>query len=197
MSENARAIAFRSLRRSDFDLLASWLAEPLVARWWNHEWTPAAIERDFGAAVDGREPTEVHLASVEDRTFGLIQRYALDAYPEYVEELSTVISVPPGAVGIDYMVGEPEMRGRGLGAGMIAAYVGRSWEAFPDASDVIVPVSAANPGSWRALERAGFERIAEGELKPDNPRDSRDHVIYRRGRRGSCVEVEGGGRRAG
>jgi aminoglycoside 6'-N-acetyltransferase len=32
------------------------------------------------------------------------------------------------------------------------------------------------------LERAGFERVAEGELEPDNPIDSRDHYIYRRRR---------------
>jgi len=175
-------IAFRPLRRADFELLGGWLAEPVVLRWWNHETTPAAIDRDFGGSVDGREPTDVCVASFDDRPLGLTQRYSLAAYPEYVEELSPVLSVPPGALGIDYLIGDPELRGRGLGAAMIAAFVARSWAAFPDANDVIVPVSAANPASWRALERAGFERVAEGELKPDNPRDSRDHYVYRRAR---------------
>ncbi len=60
-------VTFRPLRREDFGLLAGWLTEPLVARWWNHDTTPQAIERDFGGAVDGREPTEVCIASVGER----------------------------------------------------------------------------------------------------------------------------------
>ena len=43
---------------------------------------------------------------------------------------------------------------------------------------MIVPVHAGNRASWRALERAGFTRVAAGELRPDNPRDSRDHYVY-------------------
>jgi hypothetical protein len=40
----------RPLQRSRFALLARWLAEPLVARWCNHETSAAAIEREFGPA---------------------------------------------------------------------------------------------------------------------------------------------------
>ncbi len=180
-------ITFRPLRRDDFQLLAGWLAEPLVARWWNHETTPEAIERDFGGLVDGREPTEVCIASMGNRPFGLIQRYPIGAYPEYVDELAPVLPVPPGALSVDYLIGEPASRGRGLGAAMIAAFVAESWTRYPDANDVIVPVSAGNTGSWRALERAGFERVAEGELEPDNPIDSRDHYVYRRGRQAATA----------
>jgi aminoglycoside 6'-N-acetyltransferase len=79
---------------------------------------------------------------------------------------------------MDYFVGEPDMRGRGIGAGMIAALVARTWPAYPDAGEIIVPVAAGNAASWRALERAGFVRIGEGELEPDNPIDPPDHVIY-------------------
>jgi aminoglycoside 6'-N-acetyltransferase len=175
-------IAFRPLERSDFELLARWLAEPLVAYWWNHETTPAALERDFGAAIDGREPTHIRVASVDDRPAGLIQRYPLGAYPEYLEELSPLLPIPSGALSIDYLVGEPELRGQGIGAAMIEAFVTQSWVAFPQARDVIVPVSARNTASWRALERAGFGLVAKGELAPDNPREPREHVVYRRGR---------------
>ena len=41
----------RPLQRSRFALLARWLAEPLVARWWNHKTSAAAIEREFGPSV--------------------------------------------------------------------------------------------------------------------------------------------------
>jgi len=172
-------IAFEPLQRSHFGLVARWLAEPLVARWWNHETSAAAIERDFGPSLDGHDATEVFVAAVAERPFGLIQRYPIDAYAEYVEELSTVCAVPAGALSVDYLIGEPDVRGRGLGAALIAAFVDRSWPLYPRADDVIVPVSAGNRASWRALERAGFRRIAEGDLQPDNPRDSLKHYVYR------------------
>jgi aminoglycoside 6'-N-acetyltransferase len=172
-------IAFEPLQRSQFPLVARWLAEPLVARWWNHETSPAAIERDFGPSVDGHDATEVFVAAVADQPFGLIQRYPIDAYAEYVEELSTVCALPAGALSVDYLIGEPDLRGRGLGATLIAAVVDQSWPRYPRADDVIVPVSAGNRASWRALERAGFRRIAEGDMQPDNPRDSLKHYVYR------------------
>jgi aminoglycoside 6'-N-acetyltransferase len=171
-------IAFEPLGRSDFPLLATWLAEPLVARWWNQEHSPEALEREFGPSIDGEDETEIFIAT-EDRPYGLIQRYPIGAYAEYRDELAAVCDVPAGALSIDYLIGEPSARGRGRGAAMIAAFVGWSWRRYPEARDVIVPVAAANRGSWRALERAGFERVATGELEPDNPRDSREHHVYR------------------
>jgi aminoglycoside 6'-N-acetyltransferase len=175
----AEPIAFRPLRRDDFGRLATWLAEPLVARWWNHDASPEAIERDFGTSVDGGDATEMFVAMLDGEPLGLIQRYPIAAYPEYVEELTRVCAIPPGSLSIDYLIGEPDARGRGVGAAMIGAFVAESWGAHPAARDVVVPVAAGNRASWRALERAGFTRIAEGPLEPDNPVDPPDHVVYR------------------
>lgn len=136
-------------------MLARWLAEPVVARWWNHERSPEAVEREFGPSVDGDDATELFLACADDQPFGLIQRYSIDAYPEYVEELTPVCPVPPGALSVDYLIGEPQMRGQGLGAAMVTTLVAESWACCPQADDVIVPVSAGNHASWRTLERAG------------------------------------------
>jgi len=172
-------IAFLPLQREHFPLLARWLAEPVVHRWWNHETSLEAVEHDFGPAVDGHEPTDVFLACVEDQPFGLIQRYVIEAYPEYLQELGSVCPVPAGALSVDYLVGEPALRGRGLGAGMVRELVRLSWTTHPEAHSVLVPVSVANTTSWKTLERAGFHRFAEGELEPDNPRDSRNHLVYR------------------
>jgi len=172
------AITFVRLRRDDFPLVAKWLSDPVVARWWNHETTLEAQEREFGPGIDGAEPTQVFLAWTDGHPFGLIQRYRVEDYPEYVEELATVGPLPPGAVSIDYLVGEPGCRDRGLGAAMIVAFVAESWAAYPAASAVVVAMHQANPASWRAVERAGFRRVAEGELTPDNPVDNRDHYVY-------------------
>ena len=178
-------MTFRPLRRADFPRVAAWLAEPLVARWWHHETSLAAVERDFGPIVDGRDATDIFFAALENWAFGLIQRYPIAAYPEYVEELSAVCAVPLGALSIDYFIGDPQALRRGLGTAMIATLVRDSWPCYPDAHEVLVPVAAGNIASWRALEGAGFRRIAEGDLEPDNPCDPRDHYIYRIGRPGT------------
>lgn len=185
-------MSFRALRRLDFGLLADWLAEPLVARWWNHETSPEAVERDFGPSVDRIDDTEMFVSYLDGRAVGLIQRYPIAAYPEYVEELSAVCDVPPGALSVDYLIGEPDVRGRGVGAAMIARFVAGSWTLYPHADHVIVPVSCGNRASWRALARAGFRRIAEGELAPDNPNEPRDHYVYQLERAASRSAPEHG-----
>ena len=171
-------VTFRPLTRADLPLLRRWLEEPLVARWWAHETSPEALEADFGPVVDGTDPAEVLLALTGGRPFGLVQRYRIADFPEYVEELEPVVAVPPGALSIDYLIGEPDVRGGGAGAAMLAAFVADSWPRHPDADSVLVPVAAGNVASWRALEGAGFVRVAEGPLTPDNPVDPPDHVLY-------------------
>jgi hypothetical protein len=40
--------------------------------------------------------------------------------------------------------------------------------------------------SWRALEKAGLKRVAEGPMSPDNPIDDALHYIYRVDRPGAA-----------
>jgi aminoglycoside 6'-N-acetyltransferase len=170
--------SFRPLTRADFPQLQRWLRQPHVARWWAHETSDEAIEADFGAAADGTDPGEVFIATRDGVPLGLIQRYFVASFPPYVSELEQLLPVPPGAISIDYLVGEPTACGRGLGSAMIAAFVERTWRDWPAAASLLVPVHAQNPASWRALERAGLRRVAAGPLPPDNPADSDAHVVY-------------------
>lgn len=163
----------------DFPLLGAWLAQPYVARWWNHETSPEALERDFGPTVRGEEPNEDLLALLDGRPFGLAQRCRISDYAEYVEPLRTILPVPDDAMSIDYLVGDPGMIGRGWGTRMIRSLVADTWAAHPAASCIIVPVAAANTASWRTLESAGLVRVAEGEMEPDNPIDGPPHVVHR------------------
>lgn len=172
-------ITWRRLTEADFALLRGWLAQPHVARWWNHETSVEAVARDFGAAARGEEPSEDLLVHLDGVPVGLVQRCRIDDYPEYYDELAPVVEVPAGTVSIDYLIGEPDRVGRGLGTRVIRAVVAATWTDHPDAPAVIVPVHADNPASWRALEKAGFRRIAEADMKPDNPVDDRRHVVYR------------------
>jgi aminoglycoside 6'-N-acetyltransferase len=172
-------ITWRRVVEADFPLLGRWLAEPRVARWWCHETSPEAVARDFGPAARGEEPGEDLLISLDGEPVGLVQRCRLADYPEELAELAEIVPVPDGAVSLDYLIGEPARLGAGLGPRIIRELVVASWADYPDAPAIIIPVSAANRASWRALEKAGLVRVAEGELEPDNPIDDRAHVVYR------------------
>jgi len=173
-------IGFTPITRADFPLIAAWLAEPHVARWWADEHTPEAIERDYGPVVDGTDPwAEIFIAHDDDGPFGLMQRYPLRNDPEGRPSLRAICDVPDDGWSIDYLIGPASRIGGGIGTGMIRAFIDRLWADHPDAGALLVPVHADNVASWRALEKVGLTRVATGELPPDNPADSRDHVIMR------------------
>jgi aminoglycoside 6'-N-acetyltransferase len=174
-----RMMTWRHVTPDDFPLLARWLAAPHVARWWNHETSAAAVERDFGPSARREEPSEDLLASLDGVPLGLLQRSFLHDYPEYLDELTPIIAVPTGAMSIDYLIGDATNIGRGVGSRMIGSALEHLWADHQDARCVIVPVHADNIRSWRALEKAGLARIASGEIDPDNPIDDRRHHIYR------------------
>lgn len=169
---------WRRLTRADFPRLCGWLAQSHVHRWWNHEYTLEAVERDFGPGLRGEEPGEDLLVFADGEPIGLVQRCRLTDYPEYLEDLVTLITIPPEAASLDYLIGDPERVGHGLGPAMLRAMIAGTWLEYPLAESVIIPVAAANRPSWRALEKAGMHRIAEGPMTPDSPADDGHHYVY-------------------
>lgn len=170
---------FERLRRDQFGLLAAWLAEPHVARWWNHDPSLQAVEDSFGDVVDGAEPAEDYVVLLDSQPIGLIQYCRFHDYPEYAAEMDPVYPVSSTAASIDYLIGDPLNVRRGVGTAMIQAFVERIWADEPDVDHIVVPVNRANVASWRALEKAGFRVVACGEINPDNPIDGRLHEILR------------------
>lgn len=159
-------------------MLSSWLSTAHVMRWWHDDPSLMAIEDDYGGCVDGTEPAEVFVAASDGEAVGLIQRYRFGAYPGYIAELAGVMEVPAAATGIDYLIGPENALGRGMGTAMIVEFVRRTWLDDLETPAIIVPVQADNLPSSRALERAGFKQVAQGELAPDNPVDTTKHFIY-------------------
>lgn len=172
-------ISFRALEAADLPLLAGWLGQPHVHRWWYQD--PANVEADFNPthrAARG-EPGEDLLVLADGVPVGLVQRSLIAAFADDLEPLEQLVDVPAGAYTVDYLIGDVRLTGNGLGPRVISAAVADLWTRQPAATCVIVPVAAANRASWRALEHAGFQRIGTGWLTPDNPIDDGSHVIYR------------------
>ncbi|NUS44621.1 MAG: GNAT family N-acetyltransferase [Mycobacteriaceae bacterium] len=172
-------ISWRRLDERDFPLIAQWLGQRHVARWWAHETSDEAVRRDFGPSARREEPNQDWLALIDGTPVGLMQRCRWDDYPEYIDEVAPILAVPNSAISLDYLVGEPTLIGCGLGTRMMQSMLAKTWRDCPDSNTAIVPVHADNIASWRMLEKAGFRRVAIGDLTPDNPIDDKRHVIYR------------------
>jgi aminoglycoside 6'-N-acetyltransferase len=169
-------VVLRPFLRADFALMGRWLREPLVVEWWHDDPDPAALERRYGRAIDGREPTELRIGEAGGVPVGFVQWYRLADEPEYVAELAPFVTVPADAWSLDYLVGAPEHRGRGIGTALVLGALA----AIGDAP-VVVPVHAGNPASAALLRRAGLHEVATASLEPDNPAHTRDHLVLARG----------------
>jgi aminoglycoside 6'-N-acetyltransferase len=148
-------VTFRPLVDDDLPMLHRWLNEPGVVRWWEGDdvsWN--AVVRDYGSAND--DPTEHWIATLGGRDVAWIQCYAAEHEPEETAPW-WALGVDRTAAGIDYLVGEPADRGRGVGAEVIRAFVAEVvFGLHPQWSQACAAPYAANVASWRALEKAGF-----------------------------------------
>ncbi len=151
-------VTFRRLADEDLPLLHRWLNEPGVVRWWEGDdvsWE--AVVRDYGSRSS--QSCEYWIASVRDQDVGWIQCYATADYADE-DEVSAWwrLGVARTAAGIDYLLGEPEARGRALRSLMIRAFVRDVLFArHPECTEVCASPVATNIASWRALEKAGFK----------------------------------------
>lgn len=177
------AVTFRAFTSADLPLLAGWLARPHVARWWQEDPDLRAVEARYRPCLDGRDPTELFVLEADGAPAGFFQRYLVADNPDWAAALRG--AGQPGtetAAGIDYLIGQAPLTGRGLGSSAISDFTALTFARYPGADLVAVTVAQGNVASWRALEKAGYRRCWAGELASDDPSDSGPEYLYRRDR---------------
>jgi aminoglycoside 6'-N-acetyltransferase len=153
-------LSFRPLVDGDLPLLHAWLNDPGVVRWWEGDDVSAeAVARDHGS---GSDPAFEHWLALDatGTAVGWAQCYAVSDSPEEAAQWWSV-GVHRSAAGIDYLIGDPAVRGRGVGSRMVRGFVdtvvlGR----HPLWTQVCAAPYEANVASWRVLERSGFRHLA-------------------------------------
>lgn len=130
-----------------------------MKRWWNDTDTLEETAARYGPALRGDEPTEHYAIVLDGREVGMIETYLASDYPEW----NAVVRVGEGVAGVDLLIGEPELLGRGLGAEVLAAFVREVVFASPGTRACVAAVDEENRRSWRAFEKAGFRHVGEVE----------------------------------
>ncbi len=92
------------------------------------------------------------MAELDGRPVGHVQWYLSREYPDYHQ----AVGADGGWVGVDYFVGDPADRGRGVGSAMIDAFVEQVVAKLAGATAAVASPSPDNAASIRALENAGF-----------------------------------------
>jgi aminoglycoside 6'-N-acetyltransferase len=166
------------MREEDLALLATWLAEEHVQRWWRDPSAPQHVEEKYLPRLRGAEPTEMFVILHADEPVGFIQRYLMRNHPDWARTLSSTGQVFREAAGIDYAIGRSDLVGRGIGSAVVAAFSESLFEELADVTDIVVTPQAANVASCRILEKAGYRRRWTGLLDSEDPGDAGPAGMY-------------------
>jgi aminoglycoside 6'-N-acetyltransferase len=166
-------VSLRPLERRDFKLLIEWINMPHVALWWDGKADMESVVAKYEPRLQHDSLTSVYVIQLNDRPIGIIQCYRHKDYPEWERAVGI-----EQAAGIDYLIGASDCMGKGIGSSAIRAIKNIAFNIYSDVEVIVSVPQKENQASWRALEKAGFERIDERKLDSDCPSDSGVSYIY-------------------
>lgn len=165
------SVTFRRVGDSDLPLLHEWLNDPGVVRWWEgDDVTMAGVTDTYGSSREDQS-TEHWLGQLDGQPIGWICCWPVTDGLEESEPWFP-LGVEQTAAGIDYLIGAPQARGKGLGSTMIRSFVEDVVFGQHDWSQAAASPFTANVASCRALAKAGFRLAGEvtyGDNNPDGP----------------------------
>ncbi len=180
----AADVALRPFTDADFVPLVEWLADPLVQRWWGTPLDPAGARAAYGADLEEKPLSRLFVIEVHGVPSGIAQSYRNADHPGWLQTIVGAVPALAGhrSAGIDYLLGRADARGRGAGTAAIGALTELVLADLPDVEVVVAAVQQENRPSWRALERAGYERVWAGRLVSDDPTDAGPAYVLTRWR---------------
>lgn len=140
-----------------------------VRRWWRDSRTYDETVAHYLPSVRGDDPTEHYVIVVDGRDAGMIESYLVRDYPEW----DAVVEQGEGVAGVDLLIGEEELVGRGVGPEVLRQFAREVVFARPGVAALVATVEEANRRSWRAFEKAGFARVGDVE------EDGKPHRLMR------------------
>jgi aminoglycoside 6'-N-acetyltransferase len=171
-------VSFRGMTEGDLPVVAAWLREEHVQRWWKDPSAPDHVEAKYLPRINGAEPTEMMIFLLGGREIGMLQRYRMSDHPDWERSLASTGLSFNAAAGIDYAIGVPDLVGRGIGSEVVAAFSADVFARYPDVDQIVVTPQESNRASCRVLEKAGYRLAWTGMLDSDDPSDSGPAALY-------------------
>ncbi|HEY9714380.1 MAG TPA: GNAT family N-acetyltransferase [Chroococcales cyanobacterium] len=166
-------IALRRLTEQDLGHLLRWLNAPHVAMWWDGQVDYEGVTKKYGPLLEPDAPVKIYVIELSGRPIGFVQCYRHSIDKEYAAEIGI-----PNAAGIDYLIGEADCIGKGIGTRALSAVAEVVFDLYPDIEIVVADPQTGNTASWRALEKAGYERLDERTIKSEGAAGSGPCYIY-------------------
>jgi len=149
------AYRFRPMTAADLPLMGRWLALPHVAEWWRD-----AEDFEFVSGDLDHPDMAQFIVSFEERPFAYLQCYRM------AEWHVSFGPQPPGTRGLDQIIGEADMLGKGHGSALIRSFTDDLFES--GTPRVVLDPDPTNARDIRAYEKAGFHRERR-ITTPDGP----------------------------
>jgi RimJ/RimL family protein N-acetyltransferase len=142
------SISFRPLVEPDLDLLLGWFRQPHVGEWWPTPSSEAEVFEEYLPKIRGEKDARMLAILADGYPIGMIQHWSPDP-----AELCGAFDC-----GIDLLIGDPSMIGRGLGSSVIDAFVVGEVFGRLGLSSCVADPHESNARSIRAFEKEGFQR---------------------------------------
>ncbi|WP_051218481.1 GNAT family N-acetyltransferase [Nocardioides insulae] len=158
-------VALRPMVTGDLRVLAGWLAQPHVRRWFGVDGEPtlANITQRYAPDLRAGSGTDLWVVEANGRSVGFCQDYLLRDHPDY-----PVLTHDPDSLGLDYAIGPPAMVGGGLGTRILSHWCRHARERHPGARSFFAAPDHRNLASRRVLRKLGFtEEVWFDEPEPD------------------------------
>lgn len=159
----------------DLALLHEWIRRPHALPWYGDHGTYDDVVAHYLPAIEGTDPTDHYIVVLDGAPIGMVQAYVVADYPDY----AALVDVADRATaGLDIIIGEESLTGRGLGTEILRRFVDEIVFRRGEATACVAGPDAENVASVRAFEKAGFR--VTGEFL--DPGDGRMHALVRRER---------------
>jgi aminoglycoside 6'-N-acetyltransferase len=149
-------VGYRPMVLADLPVLAHWLDQEHVRRWWRPE-EYETVDEHYRPSLEGREPTDHYLILLAGTPIGMIQTYLVSDHPEW----EALVQVGPGVAGVDILIGELERIGQGIGPATLRGFARDVVFRPPATIACIAGVEVENGRSLRAFEKAGFRPVRD------------------------------------
>jgi len=157
-------IALRLLTEDDLPMLHDWLNRPHLVKWWQGNRPTLQQVRDhYLPRVFAQENVTPYVGLLNGKAFAYAQSYvALGAGSGW-----WVDETDPGVRGIDQLIADPQLLGKGLGTLLVRTLVEKLF-SDPQVTRIQTDPAPTNLRAIRCYQKAGF-RIIRETVTPDGP----------------------------